>query len=344
MNTGKTLTLTSFLENTGAQLSFYDVGRRIEVIDRYKFEQFENTATSYPYPMQGKAWIALVQQRPQDLSEPLIWFLRFDLDEQSKLIQATRDYFIHRFIELAKEKPKNADLSKALEDNPFTFKPREDKLANLHALLGRTLERPPSQFFTHACDYFSGTAGWDQWQFVGFQGIAELAARIDQRSTEEQLTKALPQLPDEPLSALCQCLENHPLPNPLAAAVAKRIDTALDANEPPVLIANLLRALAKADESLRTNALQRVLEHPSASDPEILAAIGGRLWETLHTPWVARAYLQTLAEQAVDQTIFNHCLSDLLRLPNLQQPLLEQLRDPNRTPEVAAAFGRMLNG
>ena len=41
-------------------------------------------------------------------------------------------------------------------------------------------------------------------------------------------------------------------------------------------------------------------------------------WEALQRPEVARAYLQRLASEGVEQTIFDHCVSDLLRLPGLR--------------------------
>ena len=48
-------TLTRFLEDTGATLRFYDVGRRIAAIPRDDFLAFEQTRLPYPHPLQGKA-------------------------------------------------------------------------------------------------------------------------------------------------------------------------------------------------------------------------------------------------------------------------------------------------
>jgi len=338
------LTLTEFLENTGAQLRFYDVGRRVAAIGRDDFLEFEQTRIPYPYPMQQKAWFALVQQRPQDLSAPLIWFLRFDLDEQGKLVQATRDYFIHRFVELASEKPDAADLGKALDDNPYTFKPRDDKMANLHAILHRDLGLPPSQYFDHARDYFAGKLGWEQWKFLAYQGIADLAARLHETPIGPLLADAVAQLPDEPLIALCQCLENHHLPDSLADALVQRLQQALQAQQPaPALLAALVRGLAQSHASVRDAQVEQVLQHSAANDPEVLAAIGGRAWEALLNPATASAYLQCLAGEAVGQDVFNHCLADLLRMPGLQQPLLDVIRSPQRPDALAKAFQRMLS-
>jgi hypothetical protein len=337
----ESLTLTEFLENTGATLSLFDVGRRVSVISRDDFLAFEKTEQSYPYPLQKKAWLAILQQRPTSLTEPVIWFIQFDLDEQGKLVQATRDYFLHRFVELAAEAAdgKSSDLDAALEDNPHVFKPRDDKLANLNAQLGLHLNREPSQYFEHAKSYFSGAVGWDQWAFVGYQGIADLAARIGDKEIADLMTQAIPHLPNEPLVALCQCLENQSLPDGLASSLSAKLDS--EVTDAAVLAA-LVRGLSQAPEKHRDSAIRKSLSTEFATDPEVLAAIGGRAWEAMQNPEIALSYLETLADKEVDQAIFNHCISDLLRISTLQQPLLAVMRDPKRSDQLAKAFQAML--
>jgi hypothetical protein len=337
----ESLTLTEFLENTDASLRFYDVGRRVSPISRDDFLAFEKTELSYPFPLQKKAWLAILQQRPTSLTEPVIWFIQFDLDEQGKLIQATRDYFLHRFIELATEAAdgNTSDLGAALEDNPYVFKPREDKLANLNAQIGVLLKREPSQYFEHAKAYFSGAVGWDQWAFVGYQGIADLAARIKDNEIADLITQAIPHLPNEPLVALCQCLENQILPDTLAIILSTKLERKI---ENVAVLAALIRGLSQAARKIRDTAIQKALSTKHAADPEVLAAIGGRAWEAMQNPEIALIYLETLASNKVDQSIFNHCISDLLRISTLQQPLLTIMRDPKRSDRLAQAFQSML--
>ena len=341
----RALTLCEFLEDTGAEVRFYDMGRRVVAIARDDFLEFERTARPYPLPMQQKAWFALVQQRPAGAGEPLIWFLCFDLDEQAKLVQATRDYFIHRFVELAGATQGDTDLASALDDNPFTFKPREDKLANLNAVLKRDLAQAPSQYFEHSRDYFAGKLGWDQWKFVGYQGIADIAARHREPHVLRLLAEAAPKLPDEPLVALCQCLENHPLADDLGEALRDRLATAVNrADSSAALLAALLRGLSRASGRLLKSALSDVLRHPAASDAEVMAAIGGRAWEALQDERVAKAYLEHLASPAVGQEVFNHCVADLLHMPQMQDSILQVLRSPQRSERLEGAFQTLLQG
>lgn len=336
-------TLTEFLENTGAQLRFYDLGRRVSAIARDDFLAFERTEQPYPYPMQQKAWFALVQTRALEMSEPIIWFLRFELDEQGKLVQATRDYFIHRFIELATEGGETPDLGKALEDNPNTFKPRDDKMANFHATLSCDLGLPASQFFTHARSYFDGELGWDQWNFLAYQGIADIAARQNQDGNDKSLSNAIAQLPDEPLVALSQCLENHTPSSVLADTLAKNLKQRLqNPQTSAAILAALLRAISQYENPVTKSLLIETLQHPNATDPEVLAAVGGRLWQHLDSAETLVPYLDLLASEAVGQDIFNHCVTDLLRQPELQQKVLDVIRSPSRSDQLASAFQHLL--
>lgn len=342
-NNGAPLTLTEFLEKTRARLHWYDMGRRVVPISRTQFLAFEQGLTPYPYPMQQKAWFALVQQHPETADAPVIWFLRFELDEQAKLVLATRDYLIHRFVEIASAPTDDTDLGEAMQDNPFAFAPGQEKMANLHAIVHRDLGLAPSQYYAHARDYLGGKPGWEQWTFVAYQGLADFAARLDEPDNTAILSEALPHLPDEPLVALGHCLENHAPPPAVADSLNQRLQAALqDPQASVAVLAALVRALSRTEGLQLLEHLQHILRDPRSSDPEILAAIGGRAWDTLESPVLAKAYLERLSDQEVGQDIFTHCVSDLLRMPQLQQKILAVLRDPERSPRLASAFQHLL--
>jgi hypothetical protein len=199
-------TLIQLLEESGVKVHLYDMGRRVNKIARKQFLRFEHAKLSWPAPLMRQAWFGLLMQS-DDIQQIQIWFLRLPLDEQAKLVQPSRDYFLQRLLEAWRFNQQQSDASRlqdALKDNPCTFKPREDRLAVFHARVSADLNRDPSRFYAHAIDYFEGKPGWDQWSFVGYQGIADIAARHTQH--EECIASALPHLPAEPLIALCHCL------------------------------------------------------------------------------------------------------------------------------------------
>ena len=333
------LTLYQFLEQTGARVRAYDLGRRIRPIGREPFLAFEQAIAPYPQPMQRKAWFALVQLGAETRDDPLIWFLRLDLDEQGLLVQAERDYLLHRLLESARASSQGADPQVFLQDNPYAFNPREDRMALFHALLSADLGRPPSRFYAHALDYFHGRPGWDQWGFVGYQGIADVACRHD----DEPLTSAIDHLPAEPLVVLCHCLESRRLSPALSDALTDRLrlTTAARPIDVSVLTALLRGLSASVDRPGVAEAVGAILRDPLGRHIEVLAAISGRAWELLLAPSMLQLFLQRLVENDHGQAAFEHCVSDLLSLPQLAHPVRSALRSPDQSAEIRAAFAQM---
>ncbi len=334
-------TLLTFLEQSDLRVQVYDIGRRIGVLPREVVIGFEQCETPYPRPMQRKAWIALVQVPRGEATQPVIWFLRLDLDEQGLLVQAERDYLLSRLLESAQAQSQGADPQVFLRDNPYAFSPREDRMAVFHARLSADLGMPPSRFYAHALDYFHGRPGWDQWSFVGYQGIADVACR----HADEPLSQAIAQLPDEPLIALAHCLESGHPGQRLRDALIARLDRALAEAEPSIaLVAALVRGLSgRTDDGAVADALQGLLQHRCAVSIEVLAALSGRAWEALENPSLLNAFLARLAENDHGQPAFAQCVADLLSLPTLATSVRAALREPGQATAVRAAFGKMLD-
>ena len=342
----KRLTLIEFLEATGAEVQIYDVGRRITKISRNDFIKFENLQLAYPYPMQQQAWFGLCMLDESVSEEPIIWFLHLSLDETGKLLPAGRDYFIQRLFEAASVANQDIDKKEAsadaLKDNPHIFKPREDKMAAFHARIATTLKQAPSRFYKHAQEYFSGEQGWEQWNFVGFQGIADIVERLKIDDNKTLVATAIPHLPIQPLEALCQCLENVVTPLNIANALLKRCQKELS-NEHPAssVVASCLRGISLTESKNTKNQLiTLVLNSSLATNTEVLGAITARAWEWLLKQEHAEHYLNQLAK--ADSDTFNACLSDLLYMPNVRESLLSIIRSPNRPNQLAKAFGEMM--
>ena len=57
----------------------------------------------------------------------------------------------------------------------------------------------------------SGNAGYEQWQFLGLQGVADVVSRLNEDGNETVLAKAIGLMPEAPLVSFCSALENvHP--------------------------------------------------------------------------------------------------------------------------------------
>ena len=68
--------------------------------------------------------------------------------------------------------------------------------------------------------------------FVGFQGIADMACRLDEDDNITAISQAMPQLPPQPFEALCQCLEHEIISDELAQILGQCLDTELSYDEP----------------------------------------------------------------------------------------------------------------
>jgi hypothetical protein len=333
------LTLLRLLEESGNRVIIYDIGRRVGEVPRRTFERFESASDPYPLPMQRKAWFALVQAGETDDVEPVIWFLHLSLDEQGLLIPAQRDYLLDRLLESARAGRRGDNPQAFLQDNPHAFTPRQDRMALFHARLSADLDREPSRFYRHAVDYFSGKLGWDQWEFVGYQGIADVACR----HTGAPLDTAMPHLPAEPLVALCHCLESQTVSHGLQSALLARLASESSAIKPDAgIVSALLRGVSRQAGSAEVRrAIAELLEKPLGADVEILAAIAGRCWEALSDPQLLRRFLERLANNTHGQAAFEHCVTDLLSLPGTGADVRLALRAEDRGDTVRMAFERM---
>lgn len=189
-------TLSELLRNSDCTFKIFDLGRRIKTIDNQVFEQIEKGQQPYPYPLQRKAHLAIAYWN--QAKQPWIWFLKFELDERGLLKQAEVGNFI-KFVVEAMGTRLNQEMSEEqqqkLANNPYTYKPSEDKMAVFHSQIRAYLDLPCSQYYEHAQHYFKGGLGWQNWQTVGLQGITDIAARLGTEQNGVELRKALPNLP-----------------------------------------------------------------------------------------------------------------------------------------------------
>jgi hypothetical protein len=257
-----------------------------------------------------------------------IWFLKFPLDEQGLLNQVARDDFLRRIIEQLAEQISRpeGEAPTMPEDNPHGFTPRDDRMACFHAKIAKQLGQAPSQYCAHALDYFSGNAGFEQWNFVGLQGIADVAARLDEGDNLATIINAIPHLPATPLAALCSCLENESIDPQLSTVLGDRLEHALQKNDVNT-VAAMIRGLSHgSDQPTLNKAIYSTLETESGLNVEVLATIAGRAWQSLQEADIRRAFLLSLSRCEAGQRAFDHIMADLMFMPGQRQPLLDELR------------------
>ncbi|MBI3188690.1 MAG: DUF3549 family protein [Gammaproteobacteria bacterium] len=323
--------IQEFLQNTGSGFQVFDMGRRIQLVRADIFSEFEAGKIQWPWPLQQQAWLGMMILQP-DSNDLVIWFVRLPLDNRGFLDEKIRKDFLQRLQQTEKQDDKT--------QNPYGFKPKQEQLAVFHAKAALQSAQPPSRFYAHARDYFAGIPGYDQWAFVGFQGIADIAARLPQDDNEQLLASALPSLPVQPFEALCQCIEHEAIGDTLASSLLQKLEQLLAHNETDAgVISCCLRALSGSSSA--TQAVELALSHPCASHADVLAAIAGRCWETLSDEKRMLVYLENLAQCSEGQDFFTAIVADLINIPGMQQPIHQSMRNPNRSTVLAKSIGGM---
>lgn len=372
--------ISDFFSRIECPFQIYEMGRLIQPVSASTFLQFEQTQTAWPFPFLRQAWFAILfwvpvkNQYATSAPEPgrhYIWFLKFPLDEQAKLNQPARDDFLRQlfsalqyYLTSRQTDPvkKFQSLETILKDNPYGFTPHQERMANFHACVHQYLNLPASRFYRPAVEYLTGKNGFEQWRFVGYQGLADIAARLAETvngtvvenslessletSLETIVSQSIQQLPVEPLTGLLNCLENHPLSKSLSEEIIQRLQTELEQenNANTALIAALIRGLARSTETLaRRRLLVQLLASEAARDIEIIAALSARCWPVLKDPLVLAPFLEALVNNTQGQNAFNTIVADLLFIPDMREIILEQFRSPERSPLLARAIGAFFN-
>ncbi len=371
--------ISDFFSRIGCPFQVYEMGRLILPVSAETFLHFEQTQTTWPYPLFRQAWFAILFWLSQNESEisantadkHYVWFLKFPLDEQGKLNQTARNDFMQQLFSALNQYladpqtdpiKKFQSLETGMKHNPYGFKPNQERMASFHSAVHQYLHLPGSRFYKPALEYLTGKNGFEQWNFVGFQGLADVAARLDETfngtPVEHIVSQAMQQLPDEPLIALLHCLENHALSDSLSKQIAARLQIELE-QEPKntsqqlklksAIIAALIRGIARSrDSNGKRQALIQVMQSAFANEIEIIAAISARCWLELQDPELLALFLEALAKQVLadktsGQNAFNAVINDLVFIPGMRKVILKQFRSPDRSSTLVRAIGAFFN-
>ncbi|OUR74257.1 hypothetical protein A9Q78_01245 [Methylophaga sp. 41_12_T18] len=347
MATNKITTLSEFLHQTGAKYRVFDIGRRVVKLSPDEFVNFEWAKKPYPYPFQQSALFGVIFWNPSLPDKHYVWFLKFPLDEQGLLIQAARDEFLVMLLDRVGECMLAADdgqrIEGALKDSPYTFTPREDKMAAFNAKATKSLAAKPSKYYEQALQYFTGKADIDSWQSLGMQGVADVAVRLDDNDETLGLIETIPSLPDEPFAVLSTFLEHAEPAAGIVEVLSQRVNMELENEQPDMdRVCACLRAASNSPAAgLVDQMVKRVLQHPSSTNIEVLAIISGRLWRVLEQKHTCHLFLEQLAKTEYGYAGFSQLLADVMFMPGMRANILTALRSPERSDELSRYVGRM---
>lgn len=335
-------TLSAFLTQAGTEFRLYDLGRRLQALPRADFAAIEAGQRPYPWPLQRHAWLAVSYWQQGAGAQRYVWFLKIPLDERGLLNQAAIKHFLSALVEQLGQDP-GAPLSdeqqQRLAQTPFTFQPTQDKLAAFHARLGLDLGLPPSAYYPPVLEYLQAPERHD-WQRLGLQGLADLAARLaTEPALAQQLGQRLFRLPPPVQQALLSQCEQQPLPPALATALLAQISVEQERQAPDEeRISLLLRATAGcAPFPARSRKIASLLT--LAPGRPLMLALAARLWQELTDESLLLQYLAQLAEH--HPALFNGLFAELVATPALRPLILANLHNPALPAPLRDAIGQL---
>jgi len=348
LDMSKPISLSHFIRNDETQLRLFDMGRRVSKIRLSDFEKFEQAELSYPYPYQQTAWVGLVFWRIKNKDQHNIWFIRMPLDERGFINVASRDEFLDMLLarigeQITLKSQGESELTHALKDNPYVFKPTEENMAIFHAKAKQILGLPASGFLADMISYLSGD-NFEQWQHLGIQGFADVAVRQDNAEVNKLLSRAIEKLPEQPFCALCNALENETCGPELTDSIVKIMRHLMSHGENNQDTVNRLtssiRSLANTSSvGLKKQMITEVLQSPFANNLSVLVMTTAKCWEALDDNELLTLYLEKLATNASGAKLFNALVADQMFLPGKREQILQIFRSPGRSETLTAAVG-----
>lgn len=337
--------LSDLFNMIDCEVNYYDLGRKITKITPQQAVQFDRKQQAYPFPFRQNAWLACLLKAKNSLKEDIakqgiVWFLKLPLDEAGCLNLGTRDHLIKNVVDKILNKGEKIGLSEALEDTPYVFKPDQERMASLHAILGRDLHQEPSQYFHDVIDYLSSNITEEdiRWKTLGLQGIAELAARASEEKYEALIDKAIQQAAPSVVSALCHALEHEHISDKLQKTLVNLVQKEHES----LIQASYLRALSKAelndDVLLPLFGLLGSLTTCHDNDTHAIAALATKCPHWLNqNPQLLRIIMEKLAHREDGYIAFKRVTAELSQFSETKQPLWTLLRSSHISPKLAQA-------
>ncbi|MEP0356597.1 MAG: DUF3549 family protein [Paraglaciecola sp.] len=330
-------TISEFLLQAGTQCHVFDMARGIVNINAQDFLNIESAQVPAPRPRQQHAWFGVLFFNKLASAEHYIWFIKLPLDEKGLIIEAGRQQFLQIVVEALGESLNNKDNpNNQLPENPFTFIPGQQQLADFNSLCKIRLGLPFSKHLASAVNFIEYSEHKD-WKNIPLQGIADFCASLNTLNSEQLLLTNFANLPPQMQVALCASLENHQLSLQLSKFL---IDRALQDLNDQEQLQSIIRALSQSQASeLVQGFVYSILQSTSGKNPTILMLIAARHWKRLTVPDILAKYIDNLAES--DTNYFVGLYSDLVQIPEIRQYMLAVLRWTNKSVRLTKAIGKV---
>ncbi|MCU7554921.1 DUF3549 family protein [Alteromonas sp. ASW11-19] len=330
--------ISEFLLHAGTNFQVLDLGRGIDELSAQAFLDIENGTVPAPKPRQQHAWFAIVFWNTQAANQHYIWFLKLPLDEQGLLVTASRNHFLEIIVDaLGSSLADDSEKAEKLPDNPYSFVPPQSQMAQCNAKIKAMLSLPLSEGAALAREYAMNPSETD-WQSIPIQGIADLAFQLTDSELESSLINNFDQFNPAFQDALMQACEAVPVSDRLQGVFFSKLESGEQVN-----LAALRGVAATEHQPTLARSVSGLLSHHEL-DIDSLSVIAARHF-TQFDAALTKQFFEAVAKvderESLDGQLFSGLFADLVQIPSLRSQVLLMLRDENRSPQLAAAIGRL---
>ena len=330
-------TISEFLLQAGTDYRVFDMARGIRMLESQYFLEIENATVPAPNPRQQHAWFGILFFNKQMSDERYIWFVKLPLDEQGLVIGAARQQFLQIVVEaLGQTLDKQNNPNNQLPENPFTFIPNQQQLADFNSIGRVELHTPLSKHLDLAEQYLANPERHD-WRTVSLQGIADFTASLQQNDRHKLLLRQFLSLAPDMQYALCTSLENHRIDEDISALL---IDWYHQDVQDEQRLHSVLRGLCQSQANKAVKSLiPMVLNSENGQSSTALMLIAARHWQYMKEPSILALYVELLASR--EDGTFIGLYSDLVQIPEIREAMLGVLRWPEKSSKLTQAIGHL---
>ena len=184
-------TISEFLLQAGTDYRVFDMARGIRPLESQVFLEIENATIPAPFPRQQHAWFGVLFFNKKISDERYIWFVKLPLDEQGLVIGAARQQFLQIVVEaLGQSLDKQNNPNNQLPENPFTFVPNQQQLADFNSIGRVELEIPLSEHLNLVEQYLATPERHD-WRTSSYAGYRRFYRVFTARQRKQLLIKTI---------------------------------------------------------------------------------------------------------------------------------------------------------
>ncbi len=334
-------TISEFLLHAGTDYRVFDMGRSIRPISSQCFLDWETAKAPPIHPRAGHAWIGIVFWDKSRSQHQYIWFIKLPVDEQGLLVAASRNQFLQIIVEALGTQLENAEKKNGqLPDNPYTFVPNQQQLADFNSHSRKTLGLGTSSYYAATVDYLRSPMVID-WQTLALQGFADVVANMPQDDIAQTINQHFSVFPQAVQNALLTSMENTNLSDDTMATIESWL--LADKTDITRWVHGLRALCAMQSEARVIKLVSQALTFDVSDNTDCLAVISGRLWLSLLSENNLMNFMHKAAIADPTFGFFQGMFGDLVRIPSMRHAMLSLLREPEKSPQLTQAVGSLFS-